>query len=213
MRLSLLLPCVLVAGMIGVSVFAQSDDGLFPTSEDAFDFSDDVRVDPDLPVETAPETAEAAAIEQMKLRQQYLELIEQKSAHMDRSALREAISRAERDIDELKANAKLQEAKQLLLDLVKSHPGTSAAQSARAMLQAEPIRREVLPTFDDAYEPPNDGDTYEPSTNFLVPGDFNAPAERAPDSFDEESAPFYDPGIPEKPKGPVKPRPRLLPHS
>ena len=156
MRLSLLLTCVVVVGVIGVSVFAQSDGELFPPSEETFDFSDDVAVDPDLPAETVPETAETGAIEQMKLRQQYLELIEQKSAHMDRSALREAISRAESDIDELKADAKLREAKQLLLDLVKTHPETSAAKTARSMLQARP----VLEPTPDAFGAPLEGATF-----------------------------------------------------
>ncbi|MEZ6051343.1 MAG: hypothetical protein R3C02_08165 [Planctomycetaceae bacterium] len=36
MRLNLLLACAVVAGVIGVSVFAQSDDGLFPETEKNF---------------------------------------------------------------------------------------------------------------------------------------------------------------------------------
>lgn len=139
MRLNLLLACAFVAGVIGVSVFAQSDDGLFPETEKNFP-AESFEQDEALDAAPSADDEKLDASEEQKLRQQYLELIEQKSVHMDRSALREAISRAEKDIDELKADAKLQEAKQLLLDLVKTHPSTDAAQAARAMLHVQTIR-------------------------------------------------------------------------
>lgn len=187
MRLSLLLTCVVVVGMIGVSVFAQSDEELVPTPVDPF--------------ASKPDPVDAETEDQI-LRQQYLELIEQKSVHMDRSALREAISRAEKDIDELKADAKLQEAKQLLLDLVKSHPGTSAAQTARTMLQADPhTRSRTAPMMfggPQPYSPDDENATYRPPSGEIMP---------PTTGFEQGAAPYYDPGIPQEPVVPVKPRP------
>ena len=139
MRLSRLLPCVVVGGLIGVSVFGQSENEPVPPTEPfpSGDFEEAAESPATIDRE-GQSTAEGVAAEERELRKQYLKLIEQKTGLMDRSELREAISRTERDIDELKAAEKLLEARRLLLDLVKSHPETNAARAARAMLQAAP---------------------------------------------------------------------------
>lgn len=123
--------------------------------------------------EDVPGSVEESVVEQVdELRQQYRQLIEEKSILMDRSTLHQAISSTERDIDELKANAQLEHAKQYLLELVKSHPQTEAAQTARAMLQASQGRQpntSSAPYYspgptpsEDAFAPsPSPAETYE----------------------------------------------------
>ena len=77
MRLNLLLACAVVAGVIGVSVFAQSDDGLFPETEKNFP-AESFEQDEALDAAPSADDEKLDASEEQKLRQQYLELIEQK---------------------------------------------------------------------------------------------------------------------------------------
>ncbi len=179
MRLSLLLPCTVIGGLIGVSVFGQSGEEPAPTEESFGNPISEAVEEPALPQPQSfnrpshPPTAESVVQEEQELRRQYRELMELKSGLMDRSELRAAINGAVEDINQLRAAEKLDEARENLLELVKMHPQTKAAAAARNMLQVRP-EGPFVPTRDTPngpYTAPSDGQiliprgTYEPSSN------------------------------------------------
>lgn len=151
--------CMGVGGLIGVSVFAETEQEPLPAVEAPGANELEGLVPADAAAINNP-VAEDVVAEEQGLRRQYLQLIEQQAGLMDRSALRNAISRAERDIDELRAEQKLQRARQLLLELVKAHAGTTAAGKARSMLQADSPSGFVAPY--GAVDPINGGRSFQP---------------------------------------------------
>lgn len=71
------------------------------------------------------------------LREQLLQLVEEKAQLMDREALEEALSEVQNDISELQALRKLEEARQILSSIVEEHAGTDGAARAQRMLDTD----------------------------------------------------------------------------
>lgn len=88
------------------------------------------------------EAAEAASEDQLPaddpeavLREEYLKLMQEKAAMMDKTALEAALSEAQRDILELEADDLLGEAKAILSRVADEYPTTGAAREANYLIQ------------------------------------------------------------------------------
>ncbi len=91
-------------------------------------------------------------VEAINLRNQYIELSKKKALLMKEPELKREIEMLERDIPELEAWAKAEEAVQLLHEVIEKHPNTQAAKSAQAAIELIKGRgREefLVPTPDD----------------------------------------------------------------
>lgn len=85
------------------------------------------------------ETAEDVSLnvpQDSPLRQQYLELAKTKAELMTDETLKQEIAATQRNINELKALQKLQDAQEMLLSLTKEFPESEAAAKAKHMLEA-----------------------------------------------------------------------------
>jgi hypothetical protein len=86
-------------------------------------------------------TAEAAVEEEKAadpetvLREEYLKLMQEKAALMDKAALEAALSAAQRDIQELEAENLLDEAKAILSRVADEYPTTGAAREADILIR------------------------------------------------------------------------------
>src|SRR5262249_44494650 len=90
------------------------------------------------PFEVAPvaQTTETRAADaEAVLREQYLELMEEKAALMDKAALEAALSAAQQDVRELEGQKLLGEAKALLQRVVDEYPNTRAAGEASVLVR------------------------------------------------------------------------------
>jgi hypothetical protein len=84
--------------------------------------------------EPAVEPAKAADPEAV-LREEYLKLMQEKAALMDKAALEAALSEAQQDIQELAADGLLGEAKTILARVIEEYPNTVAAREAAFLMQ------------------------------------------------------------------------------
>jgi ribosomal protein L31E len=76
-----------------------------------------------------------ATVEAINLRNQFIELSKKKALLMKEPQLKREIGALERDIPELEAWARAEEAVQILRDVIEKHPNTGAAESAKAAIQ------------------------------------------------------------------------------
>lgn len=91
--------------------------------------------------EARPEPAAVSPVpesDDARLRDEYLLLIKQKSELMDELTLKREIEATQRNINELLALQKLQDAERLLLSITKDFPQSDAARQAQRMLAAAP---------------------------------------------------------------------------
>jgi hypothetical protein len=139
MKRSLLI--VIVAGITvsaGAWLFAQSAKAP-PVGDDLLAPKQDKRL-------IAPSTAKpddfastpqlkTTTVEAINLRNQFIELSKKKAQLMKEPQLKREIEALEREIPELEAWAKAQEAVQILREVIEKHPNTKAAESANAAIQ------------------------------------------------------------------------------
>ena len=129
MRIQNLVAVVTLTVIVGVTHQGLSqEDSLSPDTR-RVNFPEQDLPAPDLNVPSATPVSD--------LRSQYLELVKTQSELMDDTTLTSEIARAEKTITELKAQQKLDAAKELLTSLSKDLPDSEAAKKATRMLQAE----------------------------------------------------------------------------
>ena len=110
----------------------------------------------------APKPAELASspplatakVEAINLRNQFVELSKKKALLMKEPELNREIQLLERQIPELEAWAKADEAVRLLHEVIEKHPNTQAAKSAQEAIQL--IERRPIPERDDLFSPRRD---------------------------------------------------------
>lgn len=85
--------------------------------------------------EAAGEVQEPAADPEAVLREQYLELMQEKAKLMDQAALEAALAEAQQDIQELAAEELLSEAKAILSRVADEYPTTGAAREATFLIR------------------------------------------------------------------------------
>jgi hypothetical protein len=89
--------------------------------------------------EVAEEPAQLSDPEAV-LREEYLKLMQEKAALMDKASLEAALSAAQQDIQELEADKLLDEAKAILARVSQEYPQTKAANEASVLMrQAESL--------------------------------------------------------------------------
>lgn len=107
-------------------------------------------VESDVTEVTASEPAEAPAKladPEAVLREEYLKLMQEKAALMDKAALEAALSAAQQDIQELEADKLLDEAKAILARVSQEYPQTKAANEATVLMrQAESLNSPYPPS-------------------------------------------------------------------
>jgi hypothetical protein len=88
------------------------------------------------PVEfTSSPVLKTTTVEEVNLRNRYIELCKKKSLLMKAAQLKREIEALERETQELEAWAKADEAAVLLREVIEKHPNTKAARSANAAIQ------------------------------------------------------------------------------
>lgn len=85
-----------------------------------------------------PPAGSGGQLDDVRLRDEYLQLIKQKSELMDERTLKREIEATQRNINELLALQKLQDAQRLLLSITQDFPESEAARQAQRMLNAAP---------------------------------------------------------------------------
>jgi hypothetical protein len=98
---------------------------------------------------TSSPTLKTTTVEAINLRSRYSELSKKKAQLMKEDQLKREIETLERQIPELEAWAKAEEAVQLLREVVEKHPNTEAAKSAQTAIEliqghGEDFRREEI---------------------------------------------------------------------
>ncbi|MEZ6127633.1 MAG: hypothetical protein R3C59_03060 [Planctomycetaceae bacterium] len=88
------------------------------------------------PKPAAPSPAAPTKTNDPTLRSEYLKLLQTQAELMDEVTLKQEIEQTQRNINELRALQKLQEAQQLLLNITAEFPRTDAATKAMRMLDA-----------------------------------------------------------------------------
>lgn len=127
----------LAASGLGLSVavsLAMANPPVFEGADPAN--SDLVAFDPltPPPVNDAAAAASQAADPAAVLREEYLKLMQEKAALMDKAALEAALNSAQQDIKELKGEELLNEAKAILKRVAEEYPNTRAASEASALI-------------------------------------------------------------------------------
>ena len=109
----------------------------------------------------AVETPQADALQTSPLREQYLELAKTKAGLMTEETLKREIAATQRNIDELMALQKLQDAQEILLSITKEFPESEAATKATRMLEAiqalgrrASLRDDIGPVLNTASQAP-----------------------------------------------------------
>jgi hypothetical protein len=132
---------------------------------------------------TSSPPAAKTTVEAINLRNQYIELSKKKALLMKEPQLKREIGSLERDIPELEAWARAEEAVQILRDVIEKHPNTGAAESAKAAIQLiegqskDKFRREgsVPSPIDDPqpiFDRPRNDRQFVPKPD--KPADFNS---------------------------------------
>ncbi|HXY35517.1 MAG TPA: hypothetical protein VEI07_14895 [Planctomycetaceae bacterium] len=110
------------------------------TSAGAWLFAQSPKAQPAQPTTKAEEFTSSppfktTTVEAINLRNQFIELSKKKALLMKEPQLKREIEALEREIPELEAWAKAQEAVQILREVVEKHPNTRAAESANAAIR------------------------------------------------------------------------------
>ena len=87
------------------------------------------------------------------LREEYLKLMQEKAALMDKASLEAALSAAQQDIQELEAEKLLDEAKTILARVSQEYPQTKAANEATALMRQSESLNSPYPPRPDEFKP------------------------------------------------------------
>jgi hypothetical protein len=102
--------------------------------------------------ETGEEPAKLADPEAV-LREEYLKLMQEKAALMDKAALEAALSAAQHDIQELEACKLLDEAKAILARVAQEYPQTKAANEAAVLMRQSESLNSPYPPSSGNFKP------------------------------------------------------------
>jgi hypothetical protein len=113
---------------------------------------------------TSTPPLKTTTVEAINLRNRFIELSKKKAQLMKEPQLKREIEALEREIPELEAWARAQEAVEILRDVIEKHPNTKAAQSANAAIRLIQERGDArfIPGTLERAPVPVPGDSFRP---------------------------------------------------